>query len=103
MTEIRNARIKSTSLGREDHGIMTCYLHLDYGGSGQGFGGYVMGEGAYGVNFITGILDTLEVSSWEKLPGTHLRVKASDSKVEYIGHIINDKWFGPADITPKRA
>ena len=37
--EIRNAIIKSTMLGTKDHGIMTCYLYLDYGGEGQAFGG----------------------------------------------------------------
>ena len=38
--EIRNAVIQSTMLGYEDHGILTCFLHLDYSGAGQGFGGY---------------------------------------------------------------
>ncbi len=38
--EIVNARIDSTMLGIEGHGIMTCMIGLDYGGSHQGFGGY---------------------------------------------------------------
>ena len=33
-----NAKITSTHLGQEDHGIFTAWLQLDYGGSGQGFG-----------------------------------------------------------------
>ena len=32
--EIKNAKIESTMLGTEDHGIMTCYLYLDYGDKG---------------------------------------------------------------------
>lgn len=34
--ETKNARIESTMLGREDHGILTFMLHLSYGGSGHG-------------------------------------------------------------------
>lgn len=110
-TEIKNAIITSTHLGCEDHGIFTCYLHLDYGGSGQGFGGYALdkhngnrGEGserlgtAYGMEFIRRILSTLEISQWEKLPGTHVRVVASHEKVLSIGHIIKDRWFSPDDL-----
>ena len=40
MEEIKNAIITGTYLGIEDHGILTFWLYLDYGGSGQGFGGY---------------------------------------------------------------
>lgn len=111
---IKNARIKSTHLGREDHGIMTCYLHLEYEGAGQGFGGYALDnpvkdedgkflrrEGrAYGMEFICAILRTLEVDSWEKLPGTHLRVDADFHEIKAIGHIIKEKWFNPkVDLT----
>lgn len=35
-----NAKIKSTMLGFEDHGIMTCFLQLEQASSGQCFGGY---------------------------------------------------------------
>ena len=35
-----NARITSTMLGIEDHGILTCMLHLQQEGCGQAFGGY---------------------------------------------------------------
>ena len=38
MTE--NAKIRSTHLGKEDHGIMTAYLSLDFGGGCQSFGGF---------------------------------------------------------------
>jgi hypothetical protein len=106
--ETKNAIITSTHLGDEDHGIMTCYLHLDFGGSGQGFGGYSLDQHngernansrrigtAYGLEFIKRILETLEVGKWEKLPGTHLRVKADHGKVHSIGHFIKDQWFTP--------
>ena len=35
-----NAKIKSTKLGYEDHGILTCFLILEQESSSQGFGGY---------------------------------------------------------------
>lgn len=95
-------------LGVEDHGIFTCFLNLDYGGLSQSFGGYALDKydkkedtrlgTAYGLEFIRRILATLEVSSWEKLPGTHIRVVAQHDKVLSIGHIIKDRWFAPDDI-----
>jgi hypothetical protein len=104
--EIKNAIITGTILGKEDHGIFsTVYLYLDYGSSGQGFCGYSLntpnGEEdthigtAWGMEFILRIMDVLEVTSWEKLPGTHCRVKAEHSKVHAIGHILKNKWFDP--------
>jgi len=71
---------------------MTCFLYLDYGGSTQVFGGYALER----ATFITKVLDTLEVTSWEKLPGTILRVRQDDTKVHAIGHFIEDVWFTPA-------
>ncbi|WP_423258771.1 hypothetical protein, partial [Escherichia coli] len=38
--EVKNAVITGTMLGVEDHGILSCMIYLDYGGAGQGFGGY---------------------------------------------------------------
>jgi len=106
--EIKNAVVTSTYLGIEDHGIMTCYLYLDYGGSGQGFGGYgfdspVKESGkfkgrvgtAFGCEFIRRVLTVLGVDKWENLPGTHLRVKAEQIKIHEIGHILKDNWFSP--------
>jgi len=102
-----NARIKSTMLGVEDHGILTAYIHLDYGGSGQGFGGYALdsyegerGKGgrqgtAWGMEFIRRVLETVGAERWEQLPGMHCRVRQTDDKVQAIGHIIENKWFDP--------
>jgi hypothetical protein len=98
--EIKNAKIESTMLGFEDHGIFTCFLQLDYGGGGQGFGGYTLG-GKYGSDFIKAILETVGVNEWEKLPGKHIRVKAERTKIHEIGNIIIDKWFNPSEILDK--
>jgi len=104
--EIKNAKIKDTMLGIEDHGIMTFMLHLDYEGSGQGAGGYGLdapikqnGEFwkrvgiASGMNLIMEILKVVGVSKWEDLKGKHIRVRAEHNHVHAIGHLIKDEWL----------
>ena len=111
MTTIENARIKSTRLGKEDHGIFTCYIHLEYNGSGQSFGGYgldrntLSSENGYtlpkrigsvfGMTWIMSVLRVLEVDSYESLPGTVCRVKREDGLVVSIGHFMKEHWFDP--------
>ena len=113
MIEIKNAKIASTMLGVEDHGILTCWLYLEYDGGGQGFGGYSLDTPdkarthefrrvgcAWGMEFINRILAVVGVEKWEQLPGKHIRVKAEHSKVHAIGNIIKDNWFCPeTDLT----
>jgi len=104
MTE-ENVKITGTFLGREDHGIFTCQLHISGDSWGCAFGGYSLDTydqkkkdrvgTAYGMDFINSILETLEVSEWEKLPGTYCRVRLEDRKVIEIGHLIKPKWFNP--------
>lgn len=73
----RIARIESTFLGWEDHGCFTCSLNVDYGGSRQGVGGYVLDrpgvEGrqgsVYGTEFLLRTMRACGVDRWEKLPG----------------------------------
>ena len=104
--ETKNAKIKSTMLGIEDHGIMSFMLHLDYGGSGQGAGGYCLdtpihqGETfikrvgtAGGMSLIIEIMKVVGVEKWEDLPGKVIRVKAEQSKVHAIGHFMDDEWL----------
>lgn len=62
-----NAKIKSTMLGYEDHGILTCYLILDQAGSGQGFGGYRLDApkdqlSVMGTFWLKRVLETVGVS-----------------------------------------
>ena len=95
-------------LGVEDHGILTCMIHLDYGGGGQGFGGYAFDRylkdfdrrqgTAWGMEFIRCVLDTLKIEQWEKLPGTPVRVVTTHTKVLKIGHFIEERWFDPSDL-----
>lgn len=110
--EIENAKITSTFLGREDHGIMTAYVNVQYDtASHQGFGGYALdkpvGEkGVFrerqgvraGMEFVVGVLGAVGVDSWEELKGKHVRIDHDWSKIYRVGHIIENKWFDPVEM-----
>ena len=109
--KIKNARIESTMLGTEDHGIMTAWLMLDYNGVGQGFGGYGFDnpikneyggfrkrEGiAWGMEYIIRVLKVVGVTKWEDLPGKFIRVKCTHTGILEIGNILKDEWFNPSN------
>ena len=73
------AKIESTLLGYEDHGIFTAILYLHYGDSGQGAGMYSLDQydkkterrhgTAAGMDFIIGVLRACGVDQWEKVKG----------------------------------
>lgn len=99
MSQIQNGKIDSTMLGYEDHGILSFNIHLDYGGSVQGFGGIVLGK----ENIITLFkgMQRIGFESWESLKGTLVRVEREDGyagKIIGIGHIIENKWFYIGEI-----
>ena len=96
-----NAKIESTMLGYEDHGLMTCFLHLSQDGSGQGFGGYRLdapkdAPSEMGTFWIKRILETVGVGQWEDLKGKFIRVDGEEyGEIFGIGHITHNKWFYP--------
>jgi hypothetical protein len=106
---IKNAIIKSAELSTSD-GLLDCWLTLDYGGSGQGFGGYALYlpkswrhyklESPAG-HHIFRIMEIAGVTKWSELCGRTIRVR-TDSKSEFggqieaVGHILNDDWFNPS-------
>lgn len=102
--EIKNAVITKATFDTERG--LSAWLHLDYGGSGQGFGGYMLygpkgwkaHEGSPNIagHFIWRVLEIAGVDDWSKLAGRTIRVKAEHGKVHAIGHIIKDDWFDPA-------
>lgn len=93
--EIKNAKISGTRLGNDDRGP-TFWIMVDYGGAGQGFGGYSLG-GKFTHYAIMGILDTLGVQTWEQLVGKPVRVKGDNGKIQAIGNYLKDQWFDPSE------
>ena len=102
---IKNAKIRSTMLGREDHGIMTFMIYIDANGFSCGIGGYSLDEfdsttktrvfRAESMEAISKILEVVGVDKWEDLPGKYIRFEDNGlgSTVNKIGNIIDDKWF----------
>lgn len=106
MIGTKNAVIESAAITNDDHGLLSAWIHLDYGGSGQGFGGYALYlpktfthhqlEGPnYAGHFIWRVMEVAGVSEWSKLKGKTVRVKGDSSHVQAIGHIVKDDWFDP--------
>lgn len=105
--DVKNAVIESAEIRREDRNILSAWVFLDYGGTGQGFGGYALylpkSFAHHSVNgpaghFIFRVMEIAGVDSWDKLKGRTIRVRSdSDSdQIRAIGHIIKDDWFDPA-------
>lgn len=107
---IQNAIIESVSLNFSDHGILSGWLNLNFGGVHQGFGGYALylpkSSKYHSINsncghFIFRCLQIAGVTDWSKIVGKAIRVHCSskglDSDILGIGHIINDDWFYPRE------
>lgn len=101
--ETKNAKIESTMLGWEDHGIFTFSLYLDYGGSGQGAGGYALDRyekkidkrvgWSGGIAVLMRILKVVGVEKWEDLPGQVVRVRAGWERVHAVGNYLREDWL----------
>lgn len=102
--EIKNAKIKSTMLGRENHGIMTFMIYASTEDFSFGIGGYgldyynpdkkIREFNVKGLEAISKILETVGVDRWEELPGKYIRIEDNGpgTIVSTIGNIIDDKW-----------
>jgi hypothetical protein len=109
MSIIKNAVIESVSIDMGDRGLLTAWLHLDYGDSGQGFGGFVLYLPksyknhtllSHAGHFIFRCMEIAGVEKWQDMKGKTIRVLSDNDglsgKIEAIGHIVKDEWFFPA-------
>lgn len=104
--EIRNAIVSSASIDTGDRGLLTAWLQLDYGGCGQGFGGYTLylpksyknftEKGDFAGHFIFRSMEVAGVVEWSKITGKTVRVKIENGLVVAIGHIVKEDWFNPS-------
>lgn len=110
MMDTHNAKIVDTFLGREDHGIFTYIVTVEYSRGHQGFGIYSLDDGTltnegegfrrgtvFGMEMIIQLLDVLGVESWEKLKGTPCRIQV-DGTIKGIGHFMKDRWLNTAEL-----
>lgn len=93
-TEKRIAKIESSFIGFEDHGLLTASLTFNYGGSGQSIAHRIFGaadethepEGWHrghemGMDFIRRLLLACGVNSWERIVGRTVLVTGDWSNV----------------------
>lgn len=103
--EIKNAVIESAEITFTDRGILDCWLHLEYGGMGQRFGGYALylpkSFNHHQVLSVAGhhifrIMEIAGVEKWSQLKGRTIRVEGSWTEIKRIGHIVKDDWYCPS-------
>lgn len=107
--EEKNAIITGASITNDDHGLLSAWLYLEYGGGGQAFGGFALylpdtfkhhkdsNNVNYAGHFIWRVMEIAEVTKWDNLKGKTIRVRARHDNVEAIGHIVRDIWFNPSE------
>lgn len=101
--KIKNAIITGAKFDTERG--LSAWIYLDYGGSSQGFGGFLLyaPEGwkahdapNFAGHFIWRVLEVAGVNDWSNLAGKTVRAKCNRGHVQAIGHIVKDDWFDPA-------
>lgn len=106
LVELKNAVIKKAIIDIGDRGVLTASLSLDYGLSIQSFGGFALylpksfdhhRLNSSAGHFIFRVLQIAGVERWDQLINKCIRVKATDSGVIEIGHILTEDWFNPLE------
>ena len=106
---IQNAIIESARIvcGDNSHGALSAWIMLDYGGSGQGFGGWSLylpkdfthhKLSSPAGHWIYRCMEIAGVDDWGEMVGMAIRVSRKDGfngEIIGIGHITKDDWFYP--------
>lgn len=87
------AKVESTFLGYEDHGIFSLNVNFTYGSSGQGTGHYCVANAepsdtdAVGIRLVKAIIDACGVNQWEHLRGRTVYVlrESDDWNARVVG------------------
>lgn len=87
------ARIDSTHLGYEDHGMFTVNLTFDFGGSGQGLGHLILAgskpsaKDEVGIRLLRAIMDACSARTWDEVKGRNVYV-LRDGPDEWTAKIV---------------
>lgn len=100
--EIYDCKIDYFDMGFEDHGLFTIFLRFDGDGWWQGMPGICLGSRSSpptnkGMQFLMGLLNTLEKSTINKLVGTKAKVQRVKGDIVKIGHATKGTWIDLRD------
>lgn len=101
----RNAKIKYVSIDTEER-YLQIVVGFDYGGLGQALSRVAYLPESYKyhrkdtrlAHFLNILFKVTGVNSFDKLKGSPLRVRATNSKVVEIGHFLEDDWYNIDEI-----
>ncbi len=95
MTEKELGKVDDVELYIEDHGLLTIFVHIDFGGTHQGFGGFCLDtynekterrEGfAGGTDFILRLLQLFGVDRLEKIKGKPVYAIRDEDHSQILG------------------
>lgn len=107
---VTNAIVKDAWVSLDNGWCLSVWLHLDYDGTCQGFGGYVLGGDAtssagkrhatgpnYAAEFLVRSMQVCGVDRLDLCKGKAIRVRKTSEygDIIAIGHITKDIWFAP--------
>lgn len=111
---MENGRIANADIMFSRGFILDCWLTIEFDGSGQGFGGYVLGGNPFdkdakaaehgrqaniAADFIGGVMAVADVDKFSALIGKVVRVERETpfGTIVAIGHPFKDRWYRPAE------
>jgi hypothetical protein len=98
--------IEKAEITTGERGFLDAWLSLNFGGTGQGFGGFALylpkSWDHHSIMSVAGhhlfrIMEIAGVENWSDLPGKTIRVEASWTEIRRIGHIIKNDWYAPQE------